>query len=83
MNNKLYGSNSLMLINVVLMCIMVGIGAFALRHRYHPYLRLFLALASTLFLPIVSKVAATIHGDAYFTSVFVPGYYNLVIAGTC
>jgi hypothetical protein len=83
MNNKLYGSNSLKLINVILMYVMMGIGAFAPCHRYHPYLRLFLALASTLFLPIVSKVAATIHGDAYFTSVYVPKYYNMVIAGTC
>lgn len=69
-----------MLVNAILMGAMVVIGTFAPRSGRYTLIRYLLLGASTLFLPIVSNVAATIGGEAYFTSSL---FGSQVVAARC
>ncbi|XP_062189974.1 uncharacterized protein LOC133893011 [Phragmites australis] len=66
-DRKMWRVNVLMLINGILMGVVVGIGAYAPRYRRHVLIRFLFLGASTLFLPIVSSVAATLGSDQYFS----------------
>ncbi|KAK3124310.1 hypothetical protein QOZ80_7BG0584780 [Eleusine coracana subsp. coracana] len=80
MIKKLWQVNGLMLSNSILMGFVVYIGVFQPRARRNPIISFLLLGASTLFLPIVSNVAASIGKDMYFTSSL---YNNTVLAAKC
>lgn len=69
MDRKMWQVNGMMLFNAILMGIVVAIAAYAPRYRRHPLFRFVFLGASTLFLPIVSEVAATLGGGQYFSGI--------------
>ncbi|CAL4980083.1 unnamed protein product [Urochloa decumbens] len=52
--------NGLLLLNAILMCVVVGIGTYASRYCRHPLIGILFLGATTLFLPIISSVAASV-----------------------
>ena len=58
--------NSLMLLTGALIAFVAAISCFAPRYRHHPIVGLFFLAANTLFLPIISLVAATLGEDDLF-----------------
>ncbi|KAJ1287648.1 hypothetical protein BS78_02G027000 [Paspalum vaginatum] len=73
--------NGLMMFNAVLMLLVVAIAAYAPRYRRHPLIRFLFLGASTLFLPIISSVAATIGGSEQYYSGALVG--RQVVAARC
>nr|CAB3445640.1 unnamed protein product [Digitaria exilis] len=60
MVRQLLRTSALILVNVVMAGVIVGIGAFGKRYRYHPFTRFIFFGATTLFLPIISSVISTV-----------------------
>ncbi|KAF8783672.1 hypothetical protein HU200_000402 [Digitaria exilis] len=67
--------------NGILMGVVVVIASCMPRYRRHPLFRFLFLGASTLFLPIVSEVAATLGGDQYFSGIL--SSRHQVIAAKC
>uniref|UniRef100_A0A0E0LGT6 DUF4220 domain-containing protein n=1 Tax=Oryza punctata TaxID=4537 RepID=A0A0E0LGT6_ORYPU len=55
---EIWRVNSLSVVNVMLMGVVVGIGAYAPRYRHHPLTRFLFQGAAALFMPIVSYVVS-------------------------
>jgi hypothetical protein len=64
MGRRVWRTNALLLFNVVLAGVVVGIGAYGKRYRYHPLTRFIFLGATTLFLPIISSVISTVGGSS-------------------
>jgi len=60
MGGKTWQVNMLIVMDAVLAGVIVVIGAYAQRYRYHPLTRFIFLGATTLFLPIISYVVSTI-----------------------
>ncbi|KAF8776344.1 hypothetical protein HU200_003571 [Digitaria exilis] len=61
---QLLRTNALILLNVVMAGVIVGIGTFGKRYRYHPFTRFIFLGATTLFLPIISSVISTVSSSS-------------------
>lgn len=81
---EIWRLNSLLAVNVMLVGVVVGIGAYAPRYRHHPLARFLFQGAAALFMPIMSYVvSATNNASASFIIYDDPYDPSKTLTGTC
>uniref|UniRef100_A0A0E0HWC1 DUF4220 domain-containing protein n=1 Tax=Oryza nivara TaxID=4536 RepID=A0A0E0HWC1_ORYNI len=79
---EIWRVNSLLAVNVMLVGVVVGIGAYAPRYRHHPLARFLFLGAAALFMPIVSSVVSATNNVASFV-IGDDSHTEITLRGTC